>query len=133
MPAGGHHFAGWADINVPFSVVPKVFPRKRPILALRFVDDWDMRRDLLLIDDPVERIRRAISRITGEIGRLDVETLLRPLDHCLSCTDLCLANSTGSLDIHDDPELHIDEIIVRISEERGTSHRTSPLRGWIGR
>jgi hypothetical protein len=52
MPGGGHHFAGWADINVPFSVVPKVFPRKRPVLALRFVDYRDMRRNILLIDDP---------------------------------------------------------------------------------
>jgi len=34
-----------------------------------------VRRDLLLIDDPVERIRRAISLIGGEIGGLDLETL----------------------------------------------------------
>jgi hypothetical protein len=33
-----------------------------------------VRRDLLLIDDPVERIRRAIGRIGGEIGGLDLET-----------------------------------------------------------
>ena len=66
-----YHFAGWADINVPFSVVPKIFQRKRPILALRFVDYWDMRRNILLIDDPVERVRRAIGRISGKKGRLE--------------------------------------------------------------
>jgi hypothetical protein len=35
-----------------------------------------VRRDLLLIHDPVERICRAIGRIGGEIGGLDLETLL---------------------------------------------------------
>src|SRR6516164_6960220 len=88
VPGGGQHFAGRADIDVPFSVVPKVIPRKGPILALRFVDDRNVRRDVLLIDYPIERFRRAISRITGEIGGLDIKTLLRPFDHCLSCTDL---------------------------------------------
>ena len=59
MASGGQHFAGWADINVPFFVEPKVFPREGPILALRFIDDWNVWRDVLLIDDPVERIRGA--------------------------------------------------------------------------
>src|SRR6516162_5718189 len=86
---------------------------------------------LLLIDDPVERICRAISRIGGEIGGLDLETLLRPLDHCFSCTNLCLAYRTGGFDIHDDAELDVDEIIVRIGEESWPSHRAGPLRGWI--
>jgi hypothetical protein len=35
-----------------------------------------VRRDLLLIHDPVERICRAIGRIGREIGGLDLETLL---------------------------------------------------------
>src|SRR5215471_4208501 len=133
MPAGGHHFAGWADINVAFSVVPKVFSRKRPILALRFVDYRDMRRDLFLIDDPVERLSRAIGRVCGKSGRLDIETLLGAFDHCLSCTDLCLSDGAGGLDIHDDADLDVDEIIVRIGEERWPAHRTGPLCGWIGR
>src|SRR3974390_3589033 len=92
-----------------------------------------MRRDLLLIDDPVERVRRAIGRISGKRGKLDIETLLRPLDHCLCGADLCLANGAGGLAIPDDPELAVDEIIVRIGEERWPAHCTGPLRGWIGR
>jgi hypothetical protein len=35
-----------------------------------------VRRDLLLIDNPVECFRRAIGSIGGEIGGLDVEALL---------------------------------------------------------
>src|SRR5262249_31201352 len=92
-----------------------------------------MRRDLLLVDDPVERIRRSISRIGGEIDGLDLETLLRPLDHCLGCTNLCLANRTAGFDIHDDAHLDVHQIIVRISEESWPSHRAGPLRGWIRR
>src|SRR6266511_3736569 len=132
MAGGGEHFVGWADINGPFLVKPEVFSREGPILALLFVDDRNVRRDLLLIDDPVERIRRAIRRIGGEIGGLDLETLLRSLDHRLSCTDLCLANGTAGLDIHDDAELDVDEVIVRIGEESWPSHCASPLEGWVG-
>jgi hypothetical protein len=86
-----------------------------------------VRRDLLLIDDPVERICRAISRIGREIGGLDLETLLCPLDHCLSRTNLCLANGTASFDIHDDAELDVDEIIVRIGEESWPSQRAAAI------
>src|SRR6516165_5410578 len=92
-----------------------------------------MRLDLLLIDNPVERVSRAISRVAGKIGRLDTETPLRALDHGLSCSDLCLPNGAGCFDIHDDAELNVDEIIVRVGEERWSAHRAGPLRGWIGR
>jgi hypothetical protein len=37
VAGGGQHFAGWADINVPFLVKPEVFPREGAILALWFV------------------------------------------------------------------------------------------------
>lgn len=71
--------------------------------------------DLAIVTD-VEGFRRAVGRISGEIGGLDIEMLLRPLNHCLSCADLCLANGTSSLDIDDDRKLDVDEIIIGISE-----------------
>ena len=43
-----------------------------------------------------------------------------------------MPSAWGGLHIHDDPELNVDEIIVRIGEERWPSHRAGPLRGWIG-
>ena len=57
---------------------------------------------------------------------------LGPLDHCLSGTDLCLPNGTGGFDVQDDAELNVNEILVRIGEERWPSHRAGPLCGWIG-
>jgi hypothetical protein len=33
--------------------------------------------------------------------------------------DLGLTNGARRLDVHDDPELHIDEIVVGIGKERG--------------
>src|SRR6476659_6458710 len=132
MTGGGQHFATWAEIDVPFLVEPEVLPREGPILALLFVDDRNVRCDLLLVDDPVERIRRTISRIGGEIGGFNVEPLLGPLDHCFSCTDLCLPNGAGGFDVQDDAELNVNEIIVRIGEERWPSHRAGPLCAWVG-
>src|SRR6516225_10423540 len=45
--------------------------------------------------------------------------------------NLSLTDGTGRLDIHDDADLHVDEIIVGIGEERRPSHRASPLRSRI--
>src|SRR6266487_3159288 len=81
---------------------------------------------------PSSRFDLSMTGIGGEIGGLDLETLLRSLDHRLSCTDLRLANGTAGFDIHDDAELDVDEVIVRIGEESWPSHRAGPLRGWIG-
>src|SRR6516225_3009386 len=80
MTSGSEHFVGWADINVPFWVESEVFSREGPILALLFVDDRDVRRDLLLIYNPVNRICRAISRIGRQPLGLQSQPLLRPIE-----------------------------------------------------
>jgi hypothetical protein len=50
--------------------------------------------------------------------RLEAEALLGLIDHGLRRADLRLANGTGCLDLNDDAELHVDEIIVGVYEER---------------
>src|SRR5437879_9413756 len=52
-----------------------------------------------------------------------------PLDHRLRGADLGLPDSARGLDIHDDPELHVDEIVVGVSEECCVAQRASPLGG----
>jgi len=68
------------------------------------------RRDLLFIDDPVERIGRAIRRIGGEIGGLD-------LGNAPAFRSIIVLAGTGplpgewhglGLDIHDDAELDVE-------------------------
>jgi hypothetical protein len=46
--------ACWADIDVALFVEDEVFPTEGAILALRFIDDRDMRRDILVVDEPIE-------------------------------------------------------------------------------
>src|SRR5260370_41185643 len=47
--------------------------------------------------------------------------------------DLSLADGPRRFDIHDDAELHVDQVVVGVGKERGPSHRTRPLCGRIGR
>jgi hypothetical protein len=69
------NLAGRADVNVTLIVEPEVFPAKGPVLALRLVDDRDVRRYLGLVDQPVEAGARAVGGIAGEPFGLDGEAL----------------------------------------------------------
>src|SRR5262245_50254486 len=61
----GENLAGRTNVNVPPLVEGEVFPTEGPILALRLVDHWDMRRDLRLVDQPVEASSGTVSRIAA--------------------------------------------------------------------
>jgi hypothetical protein len=43
-----------------------------------------------------------------------------------------LADRARRFDIHNDAELHVDQIVVGVGKERRPSHRARPLCGWIG-
>ena len=91
-----------------------------------------MRGYLRLVDQPVQVGSGTISRVAREPFRLDIEALLGALDHGLGCTDFGLADGARCLDIHDDAELHVNKIIVRIGKERWSAHGPRPLRRGIG-
>src|SRR5664280_532057 len=121
-----------ADIYVALFVEPEVFPAEGSILALRLIDDRDVRRDIHVVDQPVEVRARTIGRITGEPLGLDTEALLGALNHGLARADFGLADGARGLHIHDDAELHINEIVVGIGEERWPPHRSRPLCSRVG-
>src|SRR6202008_3866396 len=121
------------DIDIARSVEGEVTPAPRAIFAPRLVDHRNLRRDSLLIDNPIERLGGAIGRIGGKVVRLESEALLSPFDHRLRRTNLSLTNGSGSLDINDDAELDINEIIIGIGKECWPAPRAGPLRGRIGR
>src|SRR5215468_1320395 len=81
-----------ADIYIALLVECKVVPTECSIFAFRLIDHWDMRRDLLLVDEPVEICPRAIGRVSREPLGLDLEALLGALDHGLRRADLGLAD-----------------------------------------
>src|SRR3954454_8374750 len=65
--------------------------------------------------------------------RLEAEALFCPLDHDLRRTDLGLTNGAGGLDVNDDAEVHVDEIVVGVSEECRPLMSAGPLGRGIGR
>jgi hypothetical protein len=65
-PARGlQKLAHRADVDIALLVKREVSPRKGAVLTYLLVDNRDMRRNLLLIDDPVEHRSRSV----GAIGR----------------------------------------------------------------
>src|ERR1700691_5098708 len=92
-----------------------------------------MWRDALLLDEPVQHRSRPVSGVPDKPFRLETKALLRSLNHGPRRSDLGLANGAGGLDINDDAELHVDEIIVGISEECRSLVSSGPLRRGIGR
>src|SRR5215470_9910682 len=132
--AGGRQeVACRAHIGIPPLVEDELLPAQRAVLALRLVDDRDMRFDLFVVDQPVERRRRSVGRIGRQSLGLHAEAVFGPVDHGLRRADLRLANGARGFDIHDDAALHIDQIVVGVSEERRTAHRARPLSSGIGR
>src|ERR1700680_4838558 len=91
-----------------------------------------MRRDALLLDQPVQHRSRPVCGIGRKPLRLKTETLLSSLDHGLRRTDLGLTNGAGRLDVNDDAELHVDKIVVGISEECRSLVSPGPLGCRIG-
>src|SRR4029079_8402733 len=132
--AGRHqNLAGRADVNVALFVEGEVFPAEGPVLSLRLVIDRDMRRYPGLVDQPVEVSTRTVGRISSKQFGLDGEALLGAFDHSPGRANLGLADGAGRLDIHDDADLHVDQIVVRIAEKRRAPQGAGPLRGRIGR
>src|SRR6185437_13861029 len=107
------------DIDITCLIEGEVIPAQRAILAPRLVDDRNVRRDPLLVDNPIERLRRAIGRVGGKVVRLEVKSLLGSLNHRLRRTDLGLTDGSGSFDVNNDAEFDVNEIVVGICKEAG--------------
>src|SRR6476620_4866527 len=122
-----------AVVDVVGRVISKVAAREGAVVPLRFVEHRNMRRDAFLLDQPVQHRSCPVSGISDKPLRLKAEALLCSLDHGLCRADLGLPNGAGSLDVNDDAELHVDEIVVGISEECRSLMGSGPLGRGIGR
>src|SRR5690348_7768488 len=92
-----------------------------------------MRRYLRIIDQPVEVDSGTVSRVAREPFGLEGEALLGAFDHGLDRANFGLADGARCLDVHDDAELHVNQIIVGISKERRPAHGPRPLGSGVGR
>ena len=130
--AGPEPLSARAVVDVAGRIIAKVAAREGAIIPLRTVEHRDMWRDTLLLDQPVQHRSGPVSGIGDKPLRLETEALLCSLDHSLRRTDLGLANRAGRLDINDDAKLHVDEIVVGVSEECRPLVGAGPLRRRIG-
>jgi hypothetical protein len=74
-----------------------------------------------------------VGRIGSQPLGLDAEARFGALDHGPGGTHLGLPDGTRGFDIHDDAELHVDQVVVGVGEEGGAAHGPGPLRRRIGR
>src|SRR5262249_11552475 len=59
-----------ADIYIALLVECKVVPTECSIFAFRLIDHWDMRRDLLLVDEPVASATNRVSASESSIAEV---------------------------------------------------------------
>jgi len=83
QPARREGLAGRADVHIALLVEREVYPAERPILTLRLIDHRDVRRNLLIVDEPVEVCPRSVGRIGRVPLGLEIEAFLGALDHGL--------------------------------------------------
>src|SRR5262245_53755690 len=69
----GATFAGPTNVAVLLLVEAEVFPTGAPVLALRLVDHWDMRRYLRHVHEPVQVGSGAVGGVARAPFRVDVE------------------------------------------------------------
>src|SRR5947209_5667600 len=73
--------------------------------------------DALLFDKPVQHRSRTVSGIARKPFRLETEALLCSVDHGPGRADLSLTNGAGCLNVNNDPELHVDEVVLGVSKK----------------
>src|SRR5262249_4386182 len=122
----GENFAGRTNVDVLLLVKAEVFPTEGPVFALRFVDHRDMRHYLRLVDQPIQVGSGTVGGVAREPLRLDVEALLGAFDHGLGRANFGLADSARRLDVHDDAELHVNQILASATIKLASTAKPSP-------
>ena len=114
--AGSQHLAVRADV-VAASLVPvEVRAREGAVVAVALVAHRDVRRDLLVLDQPTKEPARAVGGVRCKPLRLEIEALLGPVDHGLGCLDLVVGPGRRRLYVDDDRVLNIDQIVEPVAE-----------------
>src|SRR5262245_23240066 len=86
----------------------------------------------MLVDRAAEHLGRAISAVTEEPARIEIEPFERALNHAFGSQHLRLPDCRGRLDIDDDRVLDVDQVVRRVGEEGLAAVRPCPARRWVG-
>jgi hypothetical protein len=120
------------DVDAATPVPSEVGKQERAILAFALVPHRDVRRDLLLADQPAEEAAGAIGRIHSEPLGLQIKAPLGAIDHGSSPSDFVVGPGWRRLDIDDDRVLDIDEVVEHVAELHALVGLGRPRRGGIG-
>src|SRR4051812_3114183 len=131
--ARSEQLAAWAVIDIGCRIKAEVGTREGAVLPVGPVEHRDMWCDALLLDKPIQHRSRTVSGIARKPFRLETEALLCSIDHCPGRADLSLANGAGCLNVNNDPELHVDEVVVGVSKKCRSFVCSGPLCRGIGR
>jgi hypothetical protein len=74
-------FACWADVAIILAIPGEVRTREGPVRPVRFIKHWNVRRDVLFLNQPSEIVGRTISTIGGQIAWLQSEAALGSVNH----------------------------------------------------
>ena len=116
------------DINGELSVEGEIEAGERSVIALALVPDRNIGRDLLLLDQPAEKAANPIGRIGHEALRLEIEALLRAINHDLGRFDLIVRASGCSLDVDNHCVLDVDQVVEAVAELHALVGLGSPGR-----
>src|SRR5262249_26212001 len=110
----------------------EVTTREGSVLAFRLVPYWDVRLDLLIVDQPAEHRTGAVGSIGDQARGFNPQPILNPIDHHLGGFSLFCSVGRRRLNVHDHSRVHVHPIISRVRKVSGTSRRCGPARTRIG-
>lgn len=119
-PAGLLQFlAAWTGVDILLSIIGEISPLECVVLAPRFVDHRNMRRDPALLNKPVEHFALAVSGVRDQAFRLDAEGIADAVDHRPHRSNLGLADRTVGLHVEDHAVVGVDQIIGGVGKTGG--------------
>ena len=101
------------------------------VLARVPFPNWDVWRNLLMLDHPAKHRCGTVGGVPDEARGLETKPLFNSLNHRSGRFDLVRAVRGRRLNVHDDPRFQVDQTNGRVGEERRATRRSGSARGRI--
>jgi len=131
VPRAGQRLPGWADINVLPLVPDEVCARECSVVSRAPVPDRDVGCDPC-INDEGQELTRAVSCVSCQPLRLQIEAGLGAVEHRLGGRDLVVGAGRCRLHIDDYGLVDVDQIVEPVAELHALVGFGGPGRGRIG-